>query len=231
MVRSGSCNARRAPTLVCELGDGPPQGDAADILRGVGKPALRAPSFDELFREITALPEGQTGLILVPGELTVMPRPHARHQRAMKGLLRALGPRDIDAGGTGWWILSEVEVRLDDRLVVPDLLGYRVERVPELPDENPLRIAPDWACEILSPGSARDDRLKKLRIHASHGVSWTWIVDPDARAVECFESVDGLPRQTAVADEDDSAPVPPFDLPIAIASLWGAPPPACSPAR
>jgi len=51
----------------------------------------------------------------------------------------------------GWWILSEVELRLDHRLLVPDMLGFRVERVPELPDENPLRIISDWCCEILSP--------------------------------------------------------------------------------
>lgn len=161
-------------------------------------------------------------MILEPGELTVMPRPHVRHQRAMKGLLRALSPRDVDAGGAGWWILSEVEVRLpDDRLVVPDLVGYRVETLAELPDENPLRVVPDWTCEILSPTSIRDDRLRKLRIYAAHGVSWTWIVDPDARSVECFESVGGLPRQSRVAIEEDDVALPPFDLPISVAALLG----------
>lgn len=186
-------------------------------------PPRRSRTFEDLYREIQALPEGLTGMILEPGELTVMPRPHARHQRAMKGLLRALAARDVDAGGAGWWILSEVEVRLpDDRLVVPDLLGYRVERVPELPDENPLRIVPDWACEILSPGSALDDRLKKLRIYAAHDVPWTWIVDPDARSIECFESVDHLPRQALVAQEGETASLPAFDLPIVIDSIWGA---------
>ena len=186
-------------------------------------PARRSPSFDELYAQLRALPEGKTGMILEPGELTVMSRPHPRHQRAMKGLLRALGPQDVDAGGTGWCILGEVEVRFpDDRLVVPDLLGYRVERVAALPDENPIRIVPDWACEILSPGSVRDDRLRKLRIHAAHHVPWTWIVDPDAHTIECFESVDGLPRQTRVAQEGETVALPPFDLPIAIDALWGA---------
>ena len=180
-------------------------------------------SFDDLYREIQALPEGKTGLILEPGELTVMSRPHPRHQRVMKGLLRALSSQDVDAGGTGWWILSEVEVRfVDDRLLVPDLLGYRVERVPELPDENPLTIVPDWACEILSPNTAREDRLKKLRIYAYHRVPWTWVVDPDTRSIECFESVDRLPRQTQVAAEGDTVALPPFDLPLDVSTLWGA---------
>ena len=195
----------------------------AGYTQSMSAPARQRRSFDDLYREIAALPEGRTGMILDPGELTVMPRPHSRHQRAMKGLLRALAPRDVDAGGSGWWILSEVEVRLpDDRLVVPDLLGYRVERVPELPDENPLRLVPDWACEILSPGSARDDRLKKLRIYAAHGVAWTWIVDPDARSVECFGSKDGLPQQALVAQEGEAISLPPFDLPLEIDAIWGA---------
>lgn len=58
---------------------------------------------------------------------------------------------------------SRHEVRLPGgRLVVPDLFGYRVGRVPELPDENPLTIVPDGCCEVLSPTTARDDRALKL---------------------------------------------------------------------
>ena len=184
--------------------------------------APHVPSFEQLYAEIEALPEGKTGMILEPGEITVMSRPHPRHQRVMKGLISALAGRDADLGGVGWWILTEVEVRLDNRLLVPDMLGFRVERVPELPDENPLRVVPDWCCEILSPTSARDDRLKKLRIYAAHDVRWTWIVDPEARTVECYESVDRLPRQAVVAELGETVALPPFDLAIAIDKLWGA---------
>lgn len=97
-----------------------------------------------------------------------------------------------------------------------------MESVPELPDDNPLRLVPDWTCEILSPGSARADRLKKLRIYAQHGVAWTWLVDPEARTVECFEAVDHLPRQAVVASDADTIPLPPFDLPIAVDAIWGS---------
>ncbi len=178
-------------------------------------------SFEALHAQIRALPEGQTGQILDAGALTVLPRPHPRHQRAMQGVLRAVRPRNVDDGGTGWWILTEVEVRFaDDRLLVPDLVGWRVERVPDMPDENPIRVVPDWACEIVSPGSARIDRLKKLRIYAQHRVPWVWIVDPEARSVECFETVGGLPRQSVVAEEGDEAALPPFDLPIDVGAIW-----------
>ena len=184
----------------------------------------KARSFDDLYREIRALPEGKTGMILEPGELSVMSRPHARHQRAMQGIRRLLAPRDLDAGGSGWWLLSEVEVRLpDDRLVVPDILGYRVARVPELPDDNPLRVVPDWCCEILSPGTAREDRLKKLRIYAQHRVEWTWIVDPALRSIEYFEITDNLPQQSMIATKNETATLPPFDLPLSVDSIWGVP--------
>jgi len=124
------------------------------ILARMSVPARRVRTFEELYAEIRALPEGRTAMILEPGELTVMPRPHARHQRVMKGPLRALGAIDADGDGDGWWILAEVEVRFGERLLVPDLSGYRVANVPELPEENPLPIAPEWTCEILSPSSA-----------------------------------------------------------------------------
>lgn len=190
------------------------------------EPRSAAPTFDELYEQIRALPEGKTGLILEPGELTVMSRPHARHQRASKGLLRALSSKDEDAGGTGWWILDEVEIRFpDDRLLVPDVVGFRTDRVPELPDENPLRVVPDWACEILSPNTVRDDRVKKLRIYAQHDVPWVWLVDPSARTIECFETIDRLPRQTVVAADAEVTSLPPFDdLPFDLARIWGAAP-------
>lgn len=75
---------------------------------------------------------------------------------------------------------------------------------------------------ILSPTSARDDRLKKLRIYAAHDVRWTWLVDPDSRSIECFESVDRLPRQTLVAQEGETVSLPPFDVPITLDAIWGA---------
>ena len=195
------------------------QSEYTDEVSGSAK---RSRAFDALYREIQALPEGKTGQILEPGELSVMSRPHPRHQRVLKGLLRALAHHDIDAGGRGWWILSEVEVRFaDDRLLVPDLMGFRVEDVPDFPDENPLTVMPAWTCEILSPSTAREDRLKKLRTYAQHRIQWTWVVDPATRCIECFESVDRLPRQTQVADGTDATSLPPFDLPIDLGQIWG----------
>src|SRR5690349_23031926 len=109
----------------------------------MGDPALKLPSFQELYEQIVALPEGMTGEILTPGVLTTMSRPGKPHRNVAKILGRTLDRFDRRLSGAGWWIEEETEIRFPaDRLAVPDICGFRVERVPELPDDNPLEIIP-----------------------------------------------------------------------------------------
>ena len=111
----------------------------------MGQPASTLPTFEELYERIRSLPERLTGEILEPGVVRTMSRPGRRHRRAAKLCAQSLRRFEIDAGGAGWWIEPEAEVLLPcDRLAVPDLCGFRVERVPELPDQNPRAILPDW---------------------------------------------------------------------------------------
>lgn len=107
-----------------------------------------------------------------------------------------------------------------DRLAVPDLAGWRVERVADLPDENPLTLLPDWCCEILSPRTARDDRRLKLPLHAESGVPWSWLVDPTLRLVEVYQTVNGVPALVATALERESKVLPPFDVAISLEGFW-----------
>jgi Uma2 family endonuclease len=67
---------------------------------------------------------------------------------------------------------------------VPDLAAWRRERLPALPEEAFMRLAPDWVCEILSPASAAFDRERKLPIYARAGVPYAWLVDPILRTLE-----------------------------------------------
>jgi Uma2 family endonuclease len=103
---------------------------------------------------------------------------------------------------------------------VPDLVGYRIERVPDLPDDNPLPIVPDWCCEILSPTTARDDRILKLPLYARSGVGWVWIVEPWHRTVEVFETVNERPALMVAARDDEMLVIPPFTGELSIASWW-----------
>lgn len=187
----------------------------------MGQPATVIPSFEELYEQIRALPEHLTGEILEPGVLRTMSRPGRRHRRAAKLCAQSLQRFDADAGGTGWWIEPEAEILFPGgRLLVPDLCGFRVERVPELPDQNPLSILPDWCCEVLSPHTARDDVTIKLPLYARSGVQWTWIVDPMRRLVEVFETVSGRPALTATAKDDEPVVLPPFDGELVVGGWW-----------
>ena len=184
-------------------------------------PARPARSFEELYAEILRLPEGMTGEILEEGVVRVMSRPGKRHRRAARACLDALSGADANVGGSGWWIEVETEIRFPPgRLAVPDLAGWRAERVADLPDENPLTVLPDWCCEILSPRTARDDKRLKLPLFARSNVPWSWLVDPTLRLVEVYQTLNGLPALVATAQEDERCVLPPFELEISLETWW-----------
>jgi Uma2 family endonuclease len=190
----------------------------------VSSAAKRTPTFDELYREIERLPQGITGQILVPGVLSTMPRPGAAHDHTLAHCEFALQRVDQRFAGHGWWIRQEFEVRFPgDRLAVPDLSGWRADRHPELPDDNPLRVLPDWCAEVLSPSTTSDDRTLKLPLYASTGVGHTWLIDPVLRTVEVYEAVDGRPTLVATARDADVVRLVPFDVEVTLAGWWKAP--------
>jgi Uma2 family endonuclease len=183
----------------------------------------RKPTFDELYREIEALPSGVTGQILEAGVLTTMSRPGIGHELALRGVDDALRGSDVRRGGKGWWILREMEIRFPgERLAVPDLVGFHIERMPELPRDNPMLVIPDFCCEVLSPATTRHDRMRKLPLYAESGVQWTWLVDPESRTVEVFEAVDGRLVRVAGAEDDAVVALPPFEGEARLAQWWSA---------
>ncbi len=86
---------------------------------------------------------------IVAGELRTHPRPAPRHARAASRLGERLGGA-FDSGRDGpggWWILDEPELHFaDGNVLVPDLAGWRVERMPELPESSYFELPPDWIC-------------------------------------------------------------------------------------
>ncbi len=154
----------------------------------MAQPGARPATYMDLHR----LPDNVVGEIL-DGELHVSPRPAPRHADASSGLGGALrGPFDRGRGGPGGWrILDEPELHLGPDVIVPDLAGWRRERLPHLPETAHIAVAPDWVCEVLSPSTASIDRVKKLRIYAREGVPHAWFVDPLVRTVEVLRLENG----------------------------------------
>jgi Uma2 family endonuclease len=89
-------------------------------------------------------------------------------------------------GPGGWVILDEPELHLHGDVVVPDLGGWRRERMPEVPAAPAFDLAPDWVCEVLSPATVSVDRVDKMPIYARERVTHVWLVDPLAQTLEIF---------------------------------------------
>jgi len=139
------------------------------------------------YEELEAVPENCVGEI-VDGVLYVSPRPASPHARAATKLTAALdGAFDLGQGVPGGWlILLEPELHLGGDALVPDLAGWRRERMPEMPHVAAFTLAPDWVCEVLSPSTAVLDREKKMKAYAREGVSHLWIVDPLRQTLESY---------------------------------------------
>ena len=125
------------------------------------------------------------------------------------------------AGPGGWWILFEPELHLGADILGPDLAGWRQGRLPSLPAEAWFDLAPDWVCEMLSPGTERVDRVVKLPIYAARGVRWLWLVNPDLRTLEVFELREDRWLLDSAWQRDDTVQAPPFaDHGFSLGDLW-----------
>ena len=127
---------------------------------------------------------------IIDGELVTTPRPALPHARAESAIGQDLSPFDRRPGSPGgpggWWILDEPELHFGDDVLVPDLAGWRHERMPSIPNAAFVTLPPDWVCEVISPRTGRIDRARKMRIYAREGVTHLWFVDPLARTLEVY---------------------------------------------
>jgi Uma2 family endonuclease len=167
---------------------------------------------------------------IIRGTLYVMPRPAPRHANAASVLGGELsGPFQRGRGGPGgWWILFEPGLHLVSlEPMVPDLAGWRVERMPALPDTAFFTLAPDWVCEVLSPSTEKIDRDEKLPIYAERGVQHVWLVDPIAKTLEIHVLGEGHRfREVRIHRADERVRAAPFDaIELELAALWSPPHP------
>jgi Uma2 family endonuclease len=192
------------------------------------KPAQKPATYEDL----CALPENLVGE-LIDGTLYTQPRPAAPHAIVATGLTADIvGPFDRGRGGPGGWlIVAEPELHFGRNVLVPDLAGWRVERLPrEALQAAFFTIAPDWVAEIASPSTTRHDRVRKMPIYAREGVSFLWFVDPIAGVIESFERAGDLWTWLGSWADETEAKIPPFHaVPLDLTTLWartreGAPP-------
>jgi Uma2 family endonuclease len=178
------------------------------------------------YEDVLAVPEHQIAEV-IDGELYVFPRPARLHTRTASALGARLytqfdsGP--VDEGGD-WVILDEPELHLRRDILVPDLAGWRVERFTETSeDESFYSVAPDWVCEVLSLGTARVDRMRKVPIYAREGVTHVWLVDPRDRTIEVLRRREMTYELVGTWGGDEGPfTLPPFDaVPLPASAFWG----------
>jgi Uma2 family endonuclease len=181
---------------------------------------------DLLYEEYLAVPSHLRAEI-IGGTLYVLPRPAPRHANAASVLGSELnGSFQRGRGGPGgWWILDKPELQLDHKQPIsPDIAGWRVETMPELPETAFFSVAPDWVCEVISRSTEKIDRDDKLPYYALHGVRHVWLVDPIEKRLEVY-SLDGKRWRTVRVFEGDIAVrAEPFDaIELDLSARWSSP--------
>lgn len=178
-----------------------------------------------LYEQIEALPEGLTGEIL-DGQLYTQPRPSLEHGYTETSLAGELvNPFQRGRGGPGGWLIviePELHFIWDTEVDVPDLAGWRRERLPALPRaEHRALVVPDWVCEVLSPSTESKDRDVKMPIYARFGVAHAWLVDPRGHTLEAYALEDGAWRRIGRFAGGARVSVPPFEaVTIHLDDLW-----------
>ncbi|HEY5569545.1 MAG TPA: Uma2 family endonuclease [Gammaproteobacteria bacterium] len=174
------------------------------------------------YEDLRAVPEHLVAEIF-DGELYATPRPAPPHAHAASVLGGELsGPFHRGRGGPGgWWILDEPELHLGTDVLVPDLAGWRRERLPALPTTPYFALAPDWVCEILSPSTETIDRAKKLAIYAREGIRHAWLVNPASQTLEVLRLESQRWAVLAIHEGTATVRAEPFDaIELELAALW-----------
>lgn len=142
---------------------------------------------------VRALPEDRKRYEIIDGELFVTPSPALIHQRAVAQLLLRLAPY-LKSRRIGEAVIAPADVEITvDTMVVPDLFV-----VPPIAGRPPS----GWTeagglllvVEVLSPSTARADRVRKRELYARKRIPEYWIVDVDARVFERWRPEDERPE-------------------------------------
>jgi Uma2 family endonuclease len=187
------------------------------------KPSHNRPEVEAAWRAVSSEHVAE----IIGGELRVSPRPAPRHQNAATVLGEELGPpfRRGRGGPGGWVFLDKPELHqgpAPDR-VVPEVAGWRRERMPEFPETAAITLAPDWICEVLSDSTEAVDRAEKMPVYAREGVRHVWLVDPRIQTLEVFRLEGDGWRWVITHRGDATVRVEPFDaIELSLSLLWTA---------
>jgi Uma2 family endonuclease len=184
----------------------------------MGDPARRRATYED----VLAAPADRIAEV-IDGVLYTQPRPAGAHTVVASALGDELGPpfRRGRGGPGGWILLDEPELHLGEHVVVPDMAGWRRERMPHVENVPFFTLAPDWVCEVLSASTASRDKGLKLPIYAESGVAHVWLVDPVARTLDALRREGTRWVFVATYANDVRVRIEPFDaVEVELGALW-----------
>jgi len=124
-------------------------------------------------------------LEIIHGEIVEKASPSAEHSVGSTKIGVLLDPfhrRPSDRFPGGWWLHTEVHVQYaKHELYCHDAAGWRRDRVATRPTGWPVRIRPDWVCEIASPSHEKRDFVDKLECLHRAAVPHYWILHPEQK--------------------------------------------------
>lgn len=173
--------------------------------------AARKPS---TIADLLALPES-TRADLIRGEIILRTEPSVEHEGPVLSTsseiyTRFRGP-SRPGGGGGWWIFTNTLIDFDGEALCPDIAGWRRERVPQKPAGFPVRLIPDWICEVSCTTRRKDTTDVPRILHAAE-VGFYWRIDvPDQNLTVHEWSPKGFVVLKTLYREDGNVRIPPFD--------------------
>ena len=176
-------------------------------------------------KQVLAEPE-ERRLEVISGVVAEKASPSIDHsflQMQLSGSIWVATGRGGGGGSGGWWILPDVDLELGPQdLVRPDLAGWRREKLPQLPRGRPMRVVPDWVCEIISPSNTKRDKVEKVRLYHRAGVGHYWLVDPEELTLTVLKhEPDGYKVQLVAAGEETIRAEPFESLEFRLSELLG----------
>lgn len=170
------------------------------------------------FTDLAAIPEDRRFHEILDGQLVHKLAPSFEHGLG-QGLVSSWVIRRFSRQPNGpsrpggWWIATEVEIKLSPHQTVrPDLAGWRRDRAPERPGGHPVILRPDWVCEINADSDARRrDAVQKRRIYADHGIPHYWLLDTQRQVLIVLRLTDDSYVEVLQAARPDRIRAEPFE--------------------
>ncbi len=142
------------------------------------------------YEDYAELPDDGRRYEIIEGALYVTPAPNFDHQYTVGEIFAALRAY-IGKHELGLVLVAPFEVRMPGiaPVVQPDVIFIASEHVPS-PGAARFTGAPELVVEVLSPSTARTDKVIKFSAYERAGVREYWLVDPRVHSVEVYSLSD-----------------------------------------